>query len=134
MAVQTGSLGLNQHFVSYFDVMPDALFAAYQARGLQTRSDVIVSKAERDAHPFNCKGDSEDSFIYPPDYNENGDSVYLTGYKAPENKGSGNAPSSQGKAPQNTTDAGGQDDMCEPPAGQPKPPTHSNSQYSIIRV
>ena len=44
--------------VSYFDVMTDALFQRYQARGLANRSDVIISKSERDASPLTCTGES----------------------------------------------------------------------------
>jgi hypothetical protein len=43
--------------VSYFDLMTDSLFAAYQERGLSTRSDVIITKEERDADPLICVGD-----------------------------------------------------------------------------
>lgn len=44
--------------VSYFDVMTDALFQAYHARGLNARSDVIISKAARDADPLTCNGET----------------------------------------------------------------------------
>jgi len=44
--------------VSYFDVMTDSLFALYQGRGLDTRSDAIITKEERDADPLNCDGES----------------------------------------------------------------------------
>jgi hypothetical protein len=44
--------------VSYFDAMTDSLFQAYQARGLNSRDDIIISKAERDADPLICKGDT----------------------------------------------------------------------------
>ena len=43
--------------VSYFDVMSDSLFAAYQAKGLITRSDAIISKEARDNDPLNCNGE-----------------------------------------------------------------------------
>ena len=44
--------------VSYFDVMTDEVFQAYQARGLSSRSDVIISKEARDADMLNCSGDA----------------------------------------------------------------------------
>jgi len=44
--------------ISYFEVITDALFSRYQARGLAGRSDVIISKAERDAHPLTCAGET----------------------------------------------------------------------------
>jgi len=40
--------------VSYFEVITDALFQSYQARGLNARDDVIISKEERDADPLTC--------------------------------------------------------------------------------
>ena len=48
--------------VSYFDVMTDFLFQNYQARGLSSRADIIISKEERDADPLVCEGEEE--FIY----------------------------------------------------------------------
>lgn len=44
--------------VSYFDVMTDSLFASYQARGLNARSDVIISKEDREADPLSCDGET----------------------------------------------------------------------------
>ena len=43
---------------SYFDVMSDAVFAAYQARGVASRQAAIITKAERDADPIPCTGES----------------------------------------------------------------------------
>jgi hypothetical protein len=39
---------------SYFDVMTDALFAEFQARGVASRQAAIITKAERDADPISC--------------------------------------------------------------------------------
>ncbi|HNS74027.1 MAG TPA: hypothetical protein PKI81_11510 [bacterium] len=47
-----------RRLISYFDVMTDGLFQRYQARGLAERSDVIISRAERDAHPLTCAGEA----------------------------------------------------------------------------
>ncbi len=55
IAVQAGQI--NGRYVSYFDVMPDDLFASYQALGIKDRSDLIISKEYRDAHPFTCNGE-----------------------------------------------------------------------------
>jgi len=43
--------------VSYFDVMTDSLFQNYQARGLNSRDDAIISKEARDADPLTCDGE-----------------------------------------------------------------------------
>jgi len=43
--------------VSYFDVMPDFLFQNYQARGLTSRGDAIISREERDFDPLTCNGE-----------------------------------------------------------------------------
>lgn len=43
--------------VSYFELVTDAVFAGYQARGVISRSAVQISKAERDASPLVCMGE-----------------------------------------------------------------------------
>jgi hypothetical protein len=48
-------------FVSYFEVMSDALFATYQTRGISTRQSAIISAAERDAAPLSCDGERFES-------------------------------------------------------------------------
>ncbi|MEY4366552.1 MAG: hypothetical protein RLZZ305_1896 [Actinomycetota bacterium] len=45
-------------YVSYFSVMTDSVFAAYQARGVNARDELVVSRELRDAHPFECDGGS----------------------------------------------------------------------------
>jgi len=45
-------------YVSYFSVMTDSVFAAYQARGVNAREELVVSREWRDAHPFECDGGS----------------------------------------------------------------------------
>ena len=47
-----------ERYVSFFDVMTDTLFATYQARGITTRSDLILDEAARDADPLFCAGES----------------------------------------------------------------------------
>lgn len=59
--------------VSYFELMTDSLFAAYEARGMLNRSDAIISKEERDANPLTCDGetftsrDTLESWVYLSD-------------------------------------------------------------------
>ena len=45
--------------ISYFDAMTDAVWQLYQARGVTSRSAMIITKAERDADPIPCVGDSQ---------------------------------------------------------------------------
>jgi len=49
--------------ISYFDVMTDTVFSSYQARGLQSRSDAIISREERDADPLTCVGEEQFAFM-----------------------------------------------------------------------
>jgi hypothetical protein len=42
--------------LSYFDAMTDSVFATYQARGINSRTDAIISKEARDADPLTCNG------------------------------------------------------------------------------
>jgi hypothetical protein len=44
--------------VSWFDVMTDDLFAAYQQRGISSRSSMVVTRAQRDAAPLACDGET----------------------------------------------------------------------------
>jgi hypothetical protein len=39
--------------------MTDEVFAEYQARGIATRADAIISKEERDADPVPCVGENQ---------------------------------------------------------------------------
>lgn len=72
-------------YVSYFDVMPDYLFKAYQDRGAQSRQEFVITKDYRDAHPVPChEGKTSDQrFEYPADYDHDADIVKLSGYQAP---------------------------------------------------
>ncbi len=45
-------------YVSYLDIATDAVFAAYQARGLAARADAIIPQAARDADPLECSGEA----------------------------------------------------------------------------
>jgi len=44
--------------VSYFDVLSDSLFQRYQARGVASRGDLIITKETRDADTLKCASDS----------------------------------------------------------------------------
>lgn len=80
IAVQVGQFPWNEVFVSYFAVMQESIFAAYQARGITSREDVIISRAERDANPLQCDGEK---FLWPADYDREADDIHLSGYIAP---------------------------------------------------
>lgn len=47
-----------RRFVSYFDVLNDTAFAPYIARGITSRSQLIIAKSERDAAPLTCTGEA----------------------------------------------------------------------------
>jgi hypothetical protein len=80
VSVQIGQFPWNEEFVSVFQVMTDTVFAQYQARGVASRDDLIISKAYRDAHPIQCEGKPEEKFIYPAGYDYTFDDVPLSGY------------------------------------------------------
>lgn len=42
-----------ERFVSIYDILTDDAFAPYASRGI-SRADLIMTRAERDAHPFRC--------------------------------------------------------------------------------
>ncbi len=44
--------------VSWFDVITDNVFNEYSARGVSTRSAMMISKSDRDANPLTCSGDT----------------------------------------------------------------------------
>jgi hypothetical protein len=60
--------------------MPDNLFVAYQARGVKDRAQLVITKADRDAHPLQC-GSSE-QFIKDSSYDYSSDEVHLSGFAA----------------------------------------------------
>ena len=53
IAVSVATPSNTYRLVSYFDVLTDSAFATYAARGL-SRSDLVISKAARDASPMTC--------------------------------------------------------------------------------
>ena len=46
-----------RRLISYLDVLTDALFQSYQARGLTSRNTAIITKEARDAEPLTCSGE-----------------------------------------------------------------------------
>lgn len=43
--------------LSFFQVMPEAVFAGYRARGVPSRANLVIPRAERDADPLACDGE-----------------------------------------------------------------------------
>lgn len=44
--------------VSYVQLLSDQVFASYMARGLSSRDDAVIPRAERDANPLTCQGET----------------------------------------------------------------------------
>jgi hypothetical protein len=71
--------GFKNNLISYFEVMPDDIFARYKARGAKSRDDFIIAKEYRDAHPLECNGEQ---FAKNYDSNQTSENfVFLSGYK-----------------------------------------------------
>jgi len=52
-------------YVSFFDLITDDVFALYESRGLKNRSDVIISREDRESNPIPCTiGDGEGGKFY----------------------------------------------------------------------
>ena len=60
VAVGVGTPGGFQ-LVSWFEVLNEAALDAYRQRGLASRSDVIIDRADRDSRPLTCSGEQFDS-------------------------------------------------------------------------
>jgi hypothetical protein len=52
--------GPSGRLVSYFETLTDAAFGAFRARGIASPSDLVISKALRDANPARCNGEAFD--------------------------------------------------------------------------
>lgn len=65
--------------VSYFSTLTDTAFAPFQARGIATREQLIITRAERDAAPYRCSGDKFTGLATPADM----DYVSLSGNAPP---------------------------------------------------
>lgn len=44
--------------ISYFDVVTDEVFSQYQARGIETREEMTITREQRDANPIACHPDN----------------------------------------------------------------------------
>jgi len=67
-------------YLSYFEVMPDNIFAKYQARGVKDRRELIITQEYRDANPLKCSGE-QFAVNYDADPNS-GNFIYLSGYSS----------------------------------------------------
>lgn len=56
ISVQAG-FGPTTRFLSYFDVLPDSLFADYAKYGITARNQLQFSAEYRAAHPLSCQGE-----------------------------------------------------------------------------
>ncbi len=76
---------------SYFQVMTDAVFAGYQARGLISRSRLVIPKADRDNDPLECfEGVVPAQFLthgHLPNWYSFDDAEGLSGFPPPPEKG-----------------------------------------------
>lgn len=65
--------------VSYFDTLTEAGFAPFLARGITSREQLLFTRAERNAAPYQCAGERFSNLPTPPD----SDYVSLTGGAPP---------------------------------------------------
>ncbi len=83
ISVMKGSRWKNE-LISYFEVMPDSIFEKYKERGVKDRSELIVSKEERDRNPLKCNGEQ---FAVNYDSTEpDKHFIYLSGYADPNRR------------------------------------------------
>ncbi|MBI2589479.1 hypothetical protein HYW32_00380 [Candidatus Berkelbacteria bacterium] len=79
IAISTGLIG--RTFISYFQALPENIFVKYQARGVVSRNELIITKEQRDAQPLQCNGEQfakkYDSIAPEANY------VYLSGWQNP---------------------------------------------------
>lgn len=83
LAIQTETTANGEKkigYISYFAAMPDEIFAKYQARGVKTREDLIISREYRDAHPLSCHGKEVFDKDYPAVDGRAAHIYDLTGY------------------------------------------------------
>mgnify|MGYP003761305071 CR=1 FL=1 len=58
-------------YVSFFELITDDVFALYESRGLKNRSDVIISREDRESNPIPCTiGDGQGGKFYFAGSNE----------------------------------------------------------------
>lgn len=52
--------------VSYFETLTDAAFAPFRARGIGSPAELVTSRAQRDAAPYQCAGETFVNLPVPP--------------------------------------------------------------------
>lgn len=72
---------MENQYISYFAAMPDSLFADYQAAGIKSRDDIIISRSQRDSRPLQCGANEQ--FVRNPQVSFDEDFVYLHGLTKP---------------------------------------------------
>lgn len=82
IAIMAG--GFKTNLVSYFDVMPESIFAKYRERGVKSRDELILTKEARDADPLQCNGEM---FVREKNDTDQRDFVFLSGYVSPNLNG-----------------------------------------------
>ena len=65
------------HLMSFLEVATDEVFDEYRARGVNSLSDVIITKEERDARPYGCDRNSEAGW-FDGSYKYNADIAFMT--------------------------------------------------------
>ena len=53
---------ISGNYFSYFEMLPDSIFANYQAQGIQSREEMIFTEEERELSP--CDWSQEGSSAY----------------------------------------------------------------------
>lgn len=82
VAVEHVVLG-SARFVSYFQIMPDFIFANYQKRGVTSREEFIFTKEQRDLDPLKCNGEQfAQNYQQDPTFTAKNE-VRLSGYQEP---------------------------------------------------
>ncbi len=61
-----GTVEFSETYLSVFQVMTDELFAQYQARGVASRDQMIITRAARDASPVPCDNSEAGYFLAGP--------------------------------------------------------------------
>jgi hypothetical protein len=66
-----------KHLMSFLEVATDKVFEEYRARGVNSVSDVIITKEVRDANPIGCDRNSEAGW-FEGSYKYNADESFMT--------------------------------------------------------
>ena len=63
MAVSARESKTKIHLISFLEVVTDEIFNLYKSRGVDSPSDVIITREERDANPLPCDNSEAGWFI-----------------------------------------------------------------------